>query len=472
MKKFNKKLLLFFLFLFLISFTHTAFAAGLNLSPSSGNYNVGDTIKVRIVLVSSDQSANAVSSSLTFSKNVLTLSSVSKTNSLISLWAQEPSYSNANGTADMEGVILNGYTGSNATILTLFFKAKATGAANIKFTSSSVLANDGQGTNILNSIGQANFNISKAVEKAAAPVNTKVTPAVQIQELKKADAMASSTKFLVTGVGQKEKSSYRVEIDGIAVSWEKQDSGIFETSTLPKGNHTIKVSMDTINDDVVFDSASFSINGLLTPKFTDYLDNIKEKEYIVVKGVADSNMDIVIDSQAILTGINQILDQETIIRSDEKGLFTYVSEKALAGVYDITAYSRTKSGVQSDKTSPVKINVLYESLPISTSIMNTFSLVIPIIALIILLIILAVWGWYKVLRYRENMRKKLTHTKTIVAKSFNILDEDVSEEVKIFKKIKNLQSLTNEERLFINQFKKDIEAAEKVITDDIKEPGR
>jgi len=177
MKKINKKLLPFFFFLFVLFFAHTTFAANLNLSPSFGSYNVGNTIKVRVVLSSSDKSANAISANLTFSKDLLTLTSISKTNSLINDWVPvEPTYSNSNGTVNMQGVILTpGYQGSGGTILTLFFKAKAVGTANVNFSNFSVLANDGLGTDISGNSGQASFNISPEKVKKT-PTPAQVTP--------------------------------------------------------------------------------------------------------------------------------------------------------------------------------------------------------------------------------------------------------------------------------------------------------
>jgi hypothetical protein len=106
---------------------------------------------------------------------------------------------------------------------------------------------------------------------------------------------------------------------------------------------------------------------------------------------------------------------------------------------------------------------------VSTNIVNTFSTIIPIIGLILLLILLMIWGWHHILHYREIMRKRLMEVRDITTKSFGILDEDVKDEIKIFKKIKALESLSSDERLFINQFKKDIEAAEKIILDKVKE---
>ncbi|OGI95062.1 hypothetical protein A2917_01635 [Candidatus Nomurabacteria bacterium RIFCSPLOWO2_01_FULL_42_17] len=384
-KKFSAKIVFGFSFIFLLFFAHEAYAASLSLSPSSGSYNVGDAFSVRIILSSTDQSANAVAANIAFSKNLLTLTSISKTNSLVNIWALEPSYSNVNGTADMEGVILNGYTGSNGTIITFYFKAKAAGNANIRFASSSVLANDGQGTNIIKSSGQANFSISPLKEKVATE-----EPIVQTQ--------------------------------------------------------------------------------VSTPVFTDYSKDIHEGEFLVVKGLADPNTEIFINSDAVLSSTQEVAHVLAVVKSDEKGAFTYVSEKARSGTYMITAQAHYPDGVFSEKTLPIKISVspLLSTL-IPNNIMGLLSIIIPILALIILLILLMIWGWHHILHYREYMQKKLIEARNVVSKSFNILDEDVKEEVKIFKKIKALESLSNEDRLFINQFKKDIEAAEKVILNKIKE---
>lgn len=395
-KEFNKKIILSLFFVSLLFFTHTVFAAELNLSPSSGSYNVGDTINVRVVLSSATQSANAISGTLDFPRALLTLNSISKANSLVNLWAVEPSYSNANGTANMEGVILSGYQGSNGTILTLSFKAKATGSANIKFTTSSVFANDGQGTNILTGTGQTNFNISKAVEKVIKP-----TP------------VTTSAPVVVPVI--------------VVVS---------------------------------------------TPIFTDYSTNAREGDFLVVKGLADPSTDILITSDGVVTSTSGVAHESKTIKVDDTGIFTYVSERVNNGTYTIIAQARNQDHILSEKSLPIKISVSSLSVPnvsVSTSIMNTFSTVIPIIGLIILLILLMIWGWHHILHYRELMHKKLMDVRNITSKSFDILDEDVKDEIKIFKKIKALESLTSEERLFINQFKKDIEAAEKTILNEVKE---
>ena len=398
-----KKLIVLFSFILLIFSANTVFAASLNLSPASGSYNVGDIINVRIVLSSPDQSANAVSGTLDFPRALLTLSSISKINSLISLWPVEPSFSNANGTAKMEGIMLSGYTGSNGTILILSFKAKAPGNATIKFAASSLLANDGQGSNILTGTGQANFEISPAKEKVAP-----------------APPMSIPTK----------------------------------TPT----------SQETVIPAVV---------KVLTPVFTDYSKYLQEGEFLVVKGFADPLTDILITSDSVDVSADGVIHASKTLKSDNSGVFTYVSDRVTNRTYMITAQARNQDSVLSDKSLPIKISVVAPTVTsnnsVPTNIINTFSIIIPIIGLIILLILLMIWGWHHILHYKEHMKRRLVDIKNITAKSFSILDEDVKDEIKIFKKIKALQSLTGEERLFINQFKKDIEAAEQVILNEVKE---
>jgi hypothetical protein len=179
MSKRNKNFKIYIV-LFTIGFlfsTTFVYAATIGFSPSSGNYHVGDTIQAKIV-VNSDTSINAVASHISFPTNLLTLSSISKSGSIISLWPQEPSFSNVSGTADLEGVVLNGYTGNSGSVATLIFKAKDVGQAVLQFTSASILASDGNGTEVLTGSNSAILAIAKTIPKP----EVKPTPVENVVE--------------------------------------------------------------------------------------------------------------------------------------------------------------------------------------------------------------------------------------------------------------------------------------------------
>ncbi|MDO8574946.1 MAG: cohesin domain-containing protein, partial [bacterium] len=136
-------------------------AATLYFSPSSGTYSTGRNFTVS-VRVDSSQALNAVSGVVIFPASKLEVSSVSKTGSIFNLWVQEPSFSNVDslGNVRFEGIVLNpGFTGDGK-LLSVTFRVKAAGEADLSFSSGSVLANDGLGTNILNNLDTANFVLS------------------------------------------------------------------------------------------------------------------------------------------------------------------------------------------------------------------------------------------------------------------------------------------------------------------------
>lgn len=166
----------FFLFTFLVilPLPGSVFADTLLIAPSSGDYTEGQTFSVRVLLTSTGQSVNAVSGVLDFPRDILQVVSVAKTGSMLTLWVQEPSFSNAKGTVTFEGVVPNpGFIGSNGRIITVNFRALKSGTAELKLLSGSILANDGQGTDILRTLGSASFSI------AAIPV---VEPEIQPRE--------------------------------------------------------------------------------------------------------------------------------------------------------------------------------------------------------------------------------------------------------------------------------------------------
>ncbi len=168
-----------------------ATAASLYFSPSSGTYSTGRNFTVN-VRVESSASMNAASGVVVFPSNKLEVSSISKTGSIFNLWVQEPSFSNTDsfGNIRFEGIVLNpGFTGDGK-LLSVTFRAKAAGDADLSFSSGSILANDGSGTNILSGLGSANFTLRSveisAPEEVVAPSNLPSKPLIK-HEVKNQD---------------------------------------------------------------------------------------------------------------------------------------------------------------------------------------------------------------------------------------------------------------------------------------------
>ena len=165
------------LFSLILTLPATAQAASLYFSPSSGSYSIGQTFTVSVYVSSSNQAINAASGVISFPQDKLQVVSLSKISSVMSLWVQEPSFSNASGIVNFEGIILNpGFIGNSGKIIDIIFKTKTQGIVLLNFSSASILANDGKGTNILTGSGSASYNIITTTTTPTPPTADSRTP--------------------------------------------------------------------------------------------------------------------------------------------------------------------------------------------------------------------------------------------------------------------------------------------------------
>ncbi len=178
----NKRILVLYALVFAFAlFTvsvKSAQAANLYFSPASGSYTIGQTFVTSVYVSSTSQEINAVSGIISFPNDKLEVISLSKSNSIVNLWVQEPSFSNSAGIVNFEGVILNpGFIGSNGKILSITFRVKKIGAVKLFITQGSVLANDGSGTEILSNLFGANFDLLAKVISPT-PSETKISNSI------------------------------------------------------------------------------------------------------------------------------------------------------------------------------------------------------------------------------------------------------------------------------------------------------
>lgn len=162
-------------------------AATLYLSSSTGTYTTGKNFTVS-VRVSTSQSMNAADGVIHFPTDKLQVISISKTSSIFNLWVQEPSYSNAGalGNFRFEGVVLNpGFTGDGK-IMDVTFQVRSEGTANAVFASGSVLANDGQGTNVVSALNGGTYNLQKSATQQPETLPGSLPPKPTVRHFTKA----------------------------------------------------------------------------------------------------------------------------------------------------------------------------------------------------------------------------------------------------------------------------------------------
>jgi hypothetical protein len=163
----------------------TAAAASLSLSPSTGVYQANSTFSAQVVVNTQGQAINAADATLSFNPSQLAVVSVNRTGSIFNLWVTEPTFSNSAGTISFSGGLPSGYTGSAGAVMNVTFRAIGSGPARVNFSSGSVLANDGRGTNVLTTMNGGNYTILAAsvapepeVVEYVPPANTPPQPVI------------------------------------------------------------------------------------------------------------------------------------------------------------------------------------------------------------------------------------------------------------------------------------------------------
>ena len=160
------KIILIGLVVLAVFVPRATFAAMLAISPESGTYTVGQTFTATVRASSYTQSMNAVSGTLLYPADVLSIVSVSKNNSLLDTWlppgSSGPVYTTGSGSIHFEGISLGGYKGAPKTIFSVTFKVKQSGVAKLTFQNGTILANDGKGTDITKALADASYKLAKA----------------------------------------------------------------------------------------------------------------------------------------------------------------------------------------------------------------------------------------------------------------------------------------------------------------------
>lgn len=145
-----------------------ASGASFYVSPSSGTYNVGDTVRVTLFVNTDGQAINAEQASLSWSGG-LTYSFLSQSGSINQFWTEGPS-AGGNSASFAGGLSTPGYNGGGGRILQLIFTATSPGAASISVNGIHIYANDASSTDVLCCSSGASFNI--VTPKPATPLLT------------------------------------------------------------------------------------------------------------------------------------------------------------------------------------------------------------------------------------------------------------------------------------------------------------
>ncbi len=426
------KVLALFIFLFLFFCRiQVAQAASMYFSPSSKNVNVGDIIKVSVLLNTESEAVNNAEANINFPSDKLEIVSITK-GSVFSLWVEEPSFSNGVGTASFNGGIPTpGYEGSGGNLVSITFRAKKSGTASIYFASGAVRANDGLGTNVLRGLGQAQFTL---VDKAAAPTETtppkETPPSTETKpESTNVASPVVSTNYTVSlfdlnisiynPAKVRQKFSYQVFLPkelkleniidkgGFTIQYNEQKQALSASLELNlEAGATVKRVIRMQN---VWYMSEDELNAIKN-QANEYYDKLEQSQYfpqaLILKNDLDTRIDKIISSQR--DNINSADDLINVYQDNRASLA--LAKKDLDDLKNLL-----------DRTGPAN-NFLGSSSGIKTTTANNIIIALGINFILLVAILIYIW------KQQKNIKKQLvassvtTGQKPIAKTNRSVLD--------------------------------------------------
>ena len=178
-------------------------AATLSITPDTGVYTTGEVFTARVLVNTQGSTINAADGVITFNPSEVTVVSVSQAGSIFGLWAEEPSVSG--GRITFSGGAPRGYQGAGGTVVTITMRANTAGSKRLSWQSGSVLAADGQGTNVLSNMRGATYTVGAQAQtptpeviEYVPPANTPGAPAIRSSSHPEQDGWYQATRAVLS----------------------------------------------------------------------------------------------------------------------------------------------------------------------------------------------------------------------------------------------------------------------------------
>lgn len=462
-----------------------ALAATLSLSPADATVAAGETVTETVFVSSADQAMNAIAGTLSFPSDILQVVSISKSGSVLSLWVQDPTFSNADGIISFSGVVPNpGYTGGRGRAISIQFRGKKTGIGSVTFSSASqVLANDGNGTDILTSTVSATITVTPST-----PVPTPPPPTTSSSA--SSDLLAKITSSTHPDQTQWYKLSHAVfdwtnaqSVSAIRLGYDKNADG------KPGVLYSEPLSHKELDlaDGIWYFHVQEKGSGGWGPvsSYRVQVDTVPPLPFMVAfpngtttqSGGTLTAQFATLDELSGIGGYNVAIDgKEFTVNADEGSRPYVVSGDAGAHMLLVRAYDKAGNlsvadgkffVAETEQPSP-----RFNFFTFGWLAINYISLLLIALAILITLIFAA---WYirtHFTAYRRRLNHRLGLTHVHVHKEFDNLKDALTEEMRNLEQAKSKRDLTREEERLVTRFKKLLDQSEQAIEKDLEDLPR
>jgi len=277
-----------------------------------------------------------------------------------------------------------------------------------------------------------------------------------------------NTKDSLSGVDY-----YKIKIgegEFLSIATEEMKKDPYALPLQTPGKRSILIQAFDKADNYTTATEEFEILSIETPSIIEYSKKLQDGETLIIKG----------ETKYPDVQINLWLQYEKddpkdySVKSDQDGKFTFIiGDKLSSGVYTAWVEVIDAGGARSNSSKKVTILVGQSTfLKISSRAVGLLAVIIPLVVLIFTLLFIIWYGWHKFRLFRkklEKIRKEVHEAETALHKAFDLLKEDVYEQIKLLEKTRNKRQLTEEEEKIIKQLKKNLDDTEKFVRKEMED---
>ncbi|MBY0538367.1 hypothetical protein K2P47_03130 [Patescibacteria group bacterium] len=261
-------------------------------------------------------------------------------------------------------------------------------------------------------------------------------------------------------------TKFKVQLDG-GEAYDHTASGTNPTLELPNltpGYHTVVVEgFDSAGNSLIA-TFSFSITAFDKPLITEYPATLNSGVTPVIRGTTKANATV----KGVLTDVQGV---ETILEgvADGSGVFTIIPTDSLkTGRYSLVVTATDVSGGQSEPSDTVTIVVSEPGyVAVGSFLISFFSILIPLIALVVLTWLTLIYSIRKMGRMRARVIVESEEAAMMLATEFRHLDQVIAEQEAALIASHKTKKLTKAEETMFAELKSTIAEAKRRVGKEV-----
>jgi hypothetical protein len=238
--------------------------------------------------------------------------------------------------------------------------------------------------------------------------------------------------------------------------WVDEGSGTYVHSTpLSPGLHQVTVTATDFAGNALSEIISIEVDALPPPVITDMPQELAQGETLEVRGSAAPNAEVDLWVQK-----NNSAPIRQVVGANSQGVFSHtIPGEVEQGVYQVWAESRDARGAESEASERRSV-IVYASgmVMFGERAISFMTIMVPLAALAVLLVIILAFGWYRLKRYTQAVDKEVAEAEVVLQQAFDHIRRDMEEGVTLLETAQTSRKLSFEEKSVLQRLRRHLGA--------------